>query len=121
MFIGDIVIAFLEYLIRATVIGIRRSGSHAWPVVKAIVISSACPKTGSGCYVAEIRYTYRVNDEPFLGAKKEPFIFYSSGEEYISHFVTGKEFTVRVKPGDPSVSVVNETLPGEPQGKGLLE
>jgi hypothetical protein len=106
VFIVDIIIAFLEYLIRATVIGIRSSRSHTWPVVKAIVTSTACPKNGSGCYVAEICYEYRVDGEPFLGTKKEPFIFHSSGEEYISHFVTGKEFTVCVKPGDPTISVV---------------
>ncbi len=69
--------------------------------------------------MAEVSYIYRVDGEPFLGTKKEPFIFHSSGEEYISHFVTGKELTVRVKPGDPMVSVVNETLPGESKSKGL--
>ena len=58
--------------------------------------------------MAEIRYTYRVDGEPFAGAYIKPFIFYVPGERYIKQFVTGAEFTVRVKPGDPLVSVVHK-------------
>ena len=85
---------------------IRRRTSDTWPVAKAIVTGSTFPKGSSGCYVAEVDYIYRVDGERFVGTNKMPFLFQSNGEIYIKQFVSGKEFTVRVKPGDPAVSVV---------------
>lgn len=106
MLFGDIFFYFLEYLFRVTVRMIRRRASDTWPVAKAFVTGSIFPKGGPGCYVAEVDYIYRVGDERFRGTNKKPFIFHVSGEIYIKDFVTGKEFTVRVKPGDPTVSIV---------------
>ena len=106
MFFGDILFHFLEYLFRMTVLTIKRRGSDTWPVAKAIVTGSAFPKGGPGCYVAEVDYIYRVDGERLVGTNKMSFLFRSNREIYIKDFVTGKEFTVRVKPDDPTISVV---------------
>jgi hypothetical protein len=106
MFFGDILFYFMEYLFRVTVRLIRRRTSNNWPVAKAFVSGSAFSKGGPGCYIAKVDYLYRVGNERFQGTNKKPFIFHVSGEVYIKDFVMGKEFTVRVKPGDPTISVV---------------
>jgi hypothetical protein len=106
MFPGEILFYFLEYLFRRAVLTIRRRGSHTWPVANAVVTGSAFPKGAPGCYVAEVDYIYRIDDERFVGMSKMPFLFESNGEIYIKQFVAGTEFTVRVKPGDPTVSIV---------------
>ena len=97
----DIVI---EYLIRVIGRAIKRYRSRGWPTVRATVASSECPKS-SGCNLAEVTYLYSVNGERYSGTNKKPFLSHDSAEEYVRHFVPGKEFTVRVKPDDPEVSV----------------
>ena len=106
MLFGDIFFCFLEYLFRRMVLAIKRRGSDTWLVANAVVTGSAFPKGGPGCYVAEVDYIYRVGDERLVGMSKMPFLFQSNGEIYIKQFVTGAEFTVRVKPGDPTISVM---------------
>jgi hypothetical protein len=49
---------------------IKRRGSNAWPVAKATVMSSSCPRAGYGCDVAEVYYTYRVDGELYTGANE---------------------------------------------------
>jgi hypothetical protein len=95
----------LEYLIRVIGRAIKRRRSRGWPTVSATVASSECPKS-SGCNLAEIIYLYSVNGERYSGTNKKPFLSHDSAEEYIRHFVPGTEFTVRVKPNDPGVSIV---------------
>ena len=99
---------FVEYLFRVLVRMVKRRGSSTWPIAKAIVTSSACPNAVYGCDVAEVYYTYRVGGELYTGTNEEPFIFHDSGENYISRFALGTEFVVRVKPGDPSATIVRE-------------
>jgi hypothetical protein len=58
--------------------------------------------------------------ELYTGTNEKPFISHSSGEDYASHFAPGAEFTVRVKPGHPSVSIVAErdqTVSSMPSGQ----
>jgi len=44
----------IEYLFRAALRGIRLLRSSNWPVVKAKVLSSACPTAAFGCTVANV-------------------------------------------------------------------
>lgn len=101
-FFLDIIV---EYLIRVTGRAIKRRRSREWPTVRATVTSSECPKN-SGCNLAEIVYLYRFNDERYSGTNKKPFWFASNAEIYIRDFPPGTEFTVRVKPNNPEVSIV---------------
>jgi hypothetical protein len=83
----------------------KRRGSGTWPVAKATVTMSACPKAMFRCDLAEVYYTYRVDGELYTGINEKPFISPSSGEDYVSRLAPGTEFDVRVKPDDPSVSL----------------
>ncbi len=105
---GWFVDIFVEYLFRVIARMIKRRGSGAWPVAKATVTSSTCPKAMYGCDVAEVYYTYRVDGELYTGVNEKPFISHDSGGNYVSNFAPGREFTVRVKPGYPLVSIVRE-------------
>jgi hypothetical protein len=103
---GLVLDIIVEYLIRVIGRAIKRYRSRAWPTVTATVVSSACPLSGYGCQVAEVVYSYRIKGERYLGTNKKPFISSDSGADYVRRFVRGTEFTVRVKPEDPEVSVV---------------
>jgi hypothetical protein len=105
---GWFVDIFVEYLFRVVGRIIKRRGSGTWPVVKATVTRSVCPNAMYGCDVAEVYYTYRVDGELYTGVNEKPFISHSSGEDYLNHFAPGTEIAVRVKPGNPSVSIVAE-------------
>jgi hypothetical protein len=87
---------------------IKRYGSGNWFIAKATVTSSACPLAGFGCQVAEVYCTYRADEELYTGVNEKPFIFHGPGADYVSHFVTGTEFTVRVNSSDSSVSIVRD-------------
>jgi hypothetical protein len=105
---GWFVDIFVEYLFRVIACMIKRRGSGAWPVAQATITSSTCPKAMYGCDVAEVYYTYRVDGELYTGVNEKPFIYHHSGQNYVSNFAPGREFTVRVKPGYPLVSIVRE-------------
>jgi hypothetical protein len=94
----------VEYLIRVTGRAIKRRRSRDWPTAKATVAGSRHDKTSS-CNLTEVVYTYRFNGEPYSGMDKKPFWFSSNAEIYIRDLPPGTEFTVRVKPNKPEVSI----------------
>jgi hypothetical protein len=103
MFAGDILIMFLEYLFRVTVFTIKRRRSETWPHVTATDV----PKSGYSHEVV-VDYLYQVDGERFAGSSKIPFLFQSNAKICRKQFVTGTKITVRVKSGDPSVSVLHK-------------
>lgn len=108
MLAGWFVDIVVEYFFRTIMRMIRRRGSRSWPIAKATVTSSAFEHASYGCDVAEVCYAYRVEGELYTGMNEKPFFTDHWGKDYIRYFPPDKEFTVRVKPGDPSVSVVRE-------------
>jgi hypothetical protein len=107
---GLVIDIFIEYFYRAITRMIRRRGSGAWLVSKATVTSSSCPRAGYGCNVAEVFYTYRVDGELYTGVNEKPFIVHNSGENYVSRFAPGTEFTVRVSAKDAAISPVRYSV-----------
>jgi hypothetical protein len=103
---GDILMQLLEYLFRVTVFTIKRRKSESWRHVTATVTNSDVPKSAYS-HEAVVDYLYQVEGERFAGQGKIPFLFQSNAEICMKQFVTGAEFTVRVKPGDLSVSVIH--------------
>jgi hypothetical protein len=96
---------FIEYVFRILLRGIRLFRSRHWPVVNASVLSAGCPQSGLGCTVANVDYEYDANGVKYAESFEKPFIASTSGMAYAQQFVKGADFLVRVKPGDPSVSV----------------
>lgn len=107
MLAGDVLFILLEYLFRLTAFAIRRRISQTWPLTQATVTGVPVPKSGYN-HVVELDYQYKVEGKRFAGKSKIPFVFRINAEICAKQFVTGKELTIRVKPGDPSVSVVHK-------------
>ncbi len=99
---------FIEYPYRVLVGRLKTRGCNAWLITKATVTSSGCPTALCGRPVAEIYYKYLVNGETYTGIHQKGFIFYNSGENYARLLAPGRELAVRVRPTDPSVSIVRD-------------
>lgn len=107
MLAGWFIDIVVEYLFRTIMRMVKRRGSRSWPIAKATVTSSAFQHSNA-CDVAEVYYAYRIEGELYTGTNKKPFMSDHWAKDYVDYFPPDKEFTVRVKPGDPSVSIVRE-------------
>jgi hypothetical protein len=58
--------------------------------------------------VAEIVYTYHLDGGFYGGVDEKPFYRESSAKDYASKFSKGDNLIVRVKPGEPEVSLVRD-------------
>ena len=104
----DLLLGCLLYLIRIVIRMMKERGSSTWPVEKGTVTGSSCEAAPYGGPVAEITYTYTHKSEYFSGMNREPCLLLSSAEEYVARFRAGGGVILRVKPGEPEVSIVRE-------------
>jgi uncharacterized protein DUF3592 len=102
---GWVLDILVEYLVRVVMRIVQLLRSRSWPTVIAQVTSSFYVKAGFGCDIVEIDYKYRVNGQSYTGMHKKPW-FGAWGDEYAARFPRGTELVVLVKPGEPSVSVM---------------
>jgi hypothetical protein len=94
------------YLIRILSRTIRFRGSGRWPAEKAKVTGSRCEGAVYGGPVAEVTYTFTHKGEYCSGMHREPFLSRVSAERYTERFPEGGDIVVRVKPGEPEISIV---------------
>ncbi len=102
---GWFAVIFIEYVFRMIIRSANLVRSRNWPVVPAAALSAECPDPWFECSVATIYYEYVVNGEKYGAAYGKPFISRDSGRDYAGHFAKGTNLKVRVKPGNPMVSV----------------
>jgi hypothetical protein len=95
----------------------KARGSRRWPLGKAKVTGSNCDAAVYGGPVAEVTYTYTHKGEYFSGMHREPFILRDSAVEYASRFPAGGDVIIRVRPGEPEMSIVRE----DDQAVGILK
>jgi hypothetical protein len=117
MMVGWYMDVLVGYLIRILIQMTKERGSSRWPLEKAKVTGSNCDAAVYGGPVAEVIYTYTHSGEYFSGMHREPFILRDSAEEYAARFPAGGDVIVRVKPGEPEVSIVRE----DDQAVGILK
>jgi hypothetical protein len=108
MLAGWFIDIVVEYLFRTIMRMIKRRGSRSWPIAKATVTSSAFQPASYGCDIAEVCYAYCVESELYTDINKKPFMSDHWAKDYVDYFRPDTGLTVRVKPGDPSVSIVRE-------------
>ncbi len=106
MISGWYVDILVGYLIRIIIRTIKARGSSTWPLEKAKVTGSRCDGAAYGGPVAEVTYAYHHEGEYCSGMHREPFLLRSSAEGYTARFPTDGDVIVRVKPGQPEMSVV---------------
>lgn len=102
---ADIIVEFLFRLVMRMV---RIFHSRAWPTVTGEVTDSTYQKASYGCDVAEVCYKYRIDGELYTGMYAKPFISSMRGEDYVARLQVGTELVLRVKPGEPSISVMEK-------------
>jgi hypothetical protein len=105
---GLFVDIYFFYLFKVVMYWLRARGSSEWPTANATVTAPPTSTSGYGCPSVEIVYSYRFEGELYNGFHEEPFLLVDSVTEYVTRFVEGSRFVVRVKPGEPEVSIVRE-------------
>jgi hypothetical protein len=95
-FIDVIVIYVVRVLLRAT----KLLRGWNWPVSAATVMS-AVTEGKSG----QIYYQYFVDGQNYADVDEKPFLLPGQADSYVRKFRRGDLLKVRVKPGNPSVSV----------------
>ena len=105
-------IVYLFKLFRIRLAGLSTRG---WPAADAIVTEDSLQVRGSFGSTIEIVYSYRVEGELYTGMHEEP-CFLGSHSDYINRFTKGRNFVVRVKPGEPELSVMRDSDQGDRLG-----
>ena len=104
---ADVIVGYFITLLRIVARILRARRSKGWREITATVAGASCqtslfmPRP-----VAEIVYTNRINGGFSGGADEKPFFFESSAKLYAEQFARGDSMAVRVKPGQPEVSIV---------------
>jgi len=97
----------LVRLLGSTFRSIRNSlngaGSGSWPKTEATVTADPERRDGMAGSIVEIVYSYRIEGELYTGMHEEPVFL--GDTEYEQRFIKGRRFVVRVRPGEPEVSV----------------
>jgi Protein of unknown function (DUF3592) len=106
---ADVIVGYFITLFRVVSRILRARRSKGWPEITATVSGASC-QTSSYMPrpVAEIVYTYRLDGGFYGGVDEKPFFFESSAKQYAQRFTRGDSLVVRVKPGKPEVSIVDE-------------
>jgi hypothetical protein len=105
---GWILDIIVEYLVRVVMRIVQLLRSRPWPTATATVTSSSYVKAGFGCDIVNVSYKYRVNGESYAGVYKKPLFLGSFYRNYVTRFPSGTELIIRVKPGNPSISIMEK-------------
>lgn len=82
--------------------------SRRWSKATATVLGSHLNQgVNNG---VSVDYEYEANGQKYAASFDKPFIFESSANAYADQFARGMEFKIRIKPGDPCVSVADSTV-----------
>jgi hypothetical protein len=96
---------FVEFLIRVLARGVRLLRSKNWLFVLGSVASTEIYPSGPGCAKVTVKYEYGLDGKRFVGAYEKPFLWTAPTKAYAEQHKVHSRFGVRVKPGQPSVSV----------------
>ena len=115
---ADVIVGYFITLFRIVARILRARRSKGWREITATVAGTSC-QTSSYMPrpVAEIVYTYRIDGGFYGGADEKPFFFESSAKRYAEQFARGDSLVVRVKPGEPEVSILldeDQVRPNQP-------
>jgi len=102
---GDIYIVYLFRIILRLANLLR---SRKWTKVTATALGSH-PDLSPYPSVS-VDYEYAVNGQKLAASFEKPFLLDSSAEVYAEQFKRGMGFKIRMKPGDPLVSVADSTV-----------
>jgi hypothetical protein len=96
------------YLLRMLIRTVKARGSNRWPLEKALITDSRVDRAAYGGRVAEVTYAFHHEGEYCSGMHREPFLLVDSAEEYVARFREGGDVIVRVRPGEPEMSIIRQ-------------
>ena len=102
----DGLIRLVAFLVRSLWIWFLQIKTGKWTQAEAVVSDHPTRLDGFALSSVEFPYSYRVDGELYTGLHEEPCFL--SEAEYMERFRKGRTFVVRVKPGQPELSVVRE-------------
>jgi len=105
---GLVVDVFVVYLIRVLVRKWRQRGTSVWEPKKTRIASISRRLMAWGCPIVELVYVYKVDDKTFSGMESIPFLWGSSAEDYVRRNPPESSLTIRVKPGEPEISIMRD-------------
>jgi hypothetical protein len=84
------------------------SGSDKWPITTATVFFTDESAANSSYPTATVAYSYEFDGNSFEGGTDKPFISRASAKQYLGRFPKGSSLKIRVKPGEPEISVFRD-------------
>lgn len=104
---ADVVVGYLITLFKILARTLKMRRSESWREATASVAGASCQTSLYMPHpVAEIVYTYRIDGGFYGGVDEKPFFLESSAKRYAEQFVRGDLIIVRVKPGEPELSIL---------------
>jgi hypothetical protein len=94
------------YLIRIVIRGVRARGSSTWPVEKRRYQIHDVPLRRMEDQSPRLAIRIRTKGTISLGVHRMPFLLRGSAEDYVARFPSSSDVVIRVKPGEPEVSLV---------------
>jgi hypothetical protein len=104
----DYLLKVIAYTFNAGAHWLRLCGTGEWPLAYATITAPPTSSPGLGCPKAEIVYSYRIDGELYTRIHGESLSMADSLAAYVARFREGRSLVVRVKPGNPDVSIVCE-------------
>jgi hypothetical protein len=117
----DFLVRIIDLFCRVVIRAIKFRGSHNWIARRGTVTDTGVDRPGLGCATGWVTYIFRIDDEPFTGLTRKPFISADSAEEYTSRFGRDSMVVLRVKPGEPEISAIRDDDQVGPVAKSLRE
>jgi hypothetical protein len=82
--------------------------TRAWTNLTATILG--CHLDKSTNIIVRVDYLYATNGKTYAESFAKPFLVDSSAQLYAEQFSKGASFNIRVKPGDPSVSIADSSV-----------
>jgi hypothetical protein len=117
---ADIFVGYVISLFKKAARKWRARRCIGWPKTMATIAGSSCQtQSYMPRPVAEIVYTYHFDGGFYGGVDEKPFCLESSAQNCAHKFAKGDNLVVRVKPGEPEVSLVRDEDQSQYQGSSL--
>ena len=104
------------YLVLATIQLFKARRARTWPKATARITAVHDPMTWGGP-ARDITFAYTWDGKPHTGTLRKVFVFESSAKQYSGSFSRGTDIVIRLKPGEPGVSIMRDEDQDETAGR----
>src|ERR1700722_6762820 len=80
--------------------------AHGKVVATSVILRSGGAQPGSAAYYAEVKYSYIIEGQSYLGTLRQRFILKGRADKWIENYANGKPLTVKYNPRKTKDSVL---------------